>query len=68
MRLGPSVITSKPAIGYHFKTGQRNHTRPANSGLSLSGVAGLSPKVPYIGYKGQFDTDGSSFLPVKQAK
>jgi hypothetical protein len=23
----PSVITSKPAIGYHFKTGQRNHTQ-----------------------------------------
>jgi hypothetical protein len=23
----PSVITSKPAIGYHLKTGQRNHTQ-----------------------------------------
>jgi hypothetical protein len=22
-----SVITSKPAISYHFKTGQRNHTQ-----------------------------------------
>jgi hypothetical protein len=24
---GASVITSKPAISYHFKTGQRNHTQ-----------------------------------------
>jgi hypothetical protein len=23
----PSVITSKPAISYHFKTGQRNHAQ-----------------------------------------
>ena len=25
--LAPSVITSKPAISYHFKTGQRSHTQ-----------------------------------------
>ena len=25
--LYPSVTTSKPAISYHFKTGQRNHTQ-----------------------------------------
>jgi hypothetical protein len=27
MVAGASVITSKPAISYHFKTGQRNRTQ-----------------------------------------